>query len=212
MAIARQIVVPDPDPTALTLELVRREVLLAQGLTDAQIGRVSAVFDAQCAALNNLVRETDRRYEDRFAAADLLSRHRFEALKESHTAAAVTAEKAVGAALAAAKEAVVSQNESNAASILKSEGGVSKQMDASYARAEAMEKTLNDKINSISSRLDRGDGSSRAKDASQSTILAISAIAISALAVIVSGISVLRAPAVPGVAAVSYQQRLPPLP
>ncbi len=67
---------------------------------------------------------------------------------------------AIAAALQAQKEAAAATNESNAAAILKSEIGFTKQIDQIYTLVASMAKSLDDKINDQKSRLDRGEGHS----------------------------------------------------
>jgi hypothetical protein len=65
---------------------------------------------------------------------------------------------AVDAALQAAKEAVGEQNKSSALAISKSEIAVTKQIDQIYTLIAAANKTTDEKINDLKSRLDQNVG------------------------------------------------------
>jgi hypothetical protein len=146
------------DPTALTRDLVRHALLQERELTDAKIVNLGELFRAELEGIVKLLAEADRRYDERFAAADLRYQQRYDASDKALAAASLAAKEAVNAALAAAKEAVASQNESYSLSSLKSEQTFSKLIDNASAKIEAMEKTLDVKINSVITRLDRSEG------------------------------------------------------
>jgi hypothetical protein len=99
--------------------------------------------------------------------------------------AAVESRIFLDAALAAAKEAVAEQNKANAQAIGKSETAT-QQIDAMLQLMTTSNKSLEDKISDIKSRLDRGEGrntgSSEARDDKRSDVGTI----IQAIAVMVT--------------------------
>ena len=152
-------------------------------LLDREISRLKELFGARSITLENLITAVEKHLHELIDQNDLRYQQRFDASGKALDAATVSVAEGVRAALAAAKEAVASQNQANADSIAKSEASVLKQIDAASAKVEAMERTLNDKIGAINSRLDRGDGSTGAKSAGQATMLAVGALVVAVIAI-----------------------------
>lgn len=136
---------------------------------NAEMSRLKELLSEKITGVNDRFNDADLRYKERFEAADLRYQQRYDASDKALAAASQAAQGAVNAALAAAKEAVqaasisaeksvAAQNESNAASILKSEMGVTKQIDSINTALQTSGKTLDEKIAAINSRLDRSDG------------------------------------------------------
>ena len=105
---------PVPDPTVLTTAAFMREIANVKELfvarfetTDKSRRRIEKLLDEKLNSIQLQLHERDIRFE-------LAARDR---------------EQALNAALAAAKEAVAQQNESNVASNLKSEVAFTKQID-----------------------------------------------------------------------------------
>jgi hypothetical protein len=73
---------------------------------------------------------------------------------------ALASRTSLEAALAAAKEAVSEQNKANAQAIAKSELATQKQIDAMAQLMTNSNKSLEDKIGDLRTRLDRGEGRS----------------------------------------------------
>ena len=90
---------------------------------------------------------------------------------------------AVAAALQAAKEAVGAQNTSNSIAIAKSESSTVESIRQLQALFNTANQAMNDKINDVKSRLDKGEGGSGAakegrKEGSDNLALALSILAV----------------------------------
>jgi len=110
--------------------------------------------------------------------------------------AAIATKIAVDAALQAQKEAAGAQNESNAAAITKSEAATVKQIDGLQALMKGSTDATNDKIGSLMSRLDRGEGVWRGSSDTRTerrldlgSTLGIAGLAVSIIAVVMVVIS-----------------------
>src|ERR1700730_15387831 len=110
--------------------------------------------------------------------------------------AAIATKIAVDAALQAQKEAAGAQNESNAAAITKSEAATVKQIDGLQALMKGSTDATNDKIGSLMSRLDRGEGGWRGSSDTRTerrldlgSTLGIAGVAVSILAAVMVVIS-----------------------
>jgi hypothetical protein len=153
MAIApTQIMRPDPDPTLLTTENLRREIanlkemLLAQATADrslvlAELNATIAVTQERFIGIATQFLERDKR-TDQLSLAD---------------------KTAVAAALQAAKEAVGAQNISNSVALTKMEDNFTKLIDQGQAQLQLMASNLDDKINDLKARIDTGEGQTRGK-------------------------------------------------
>jgi DNA-binding transcriptional MerR regulator len=174
---------PVPDPTRLTTQLVDRtfgafrevfEVRFAEldraiALATSQVDRIPADTDAKGSQLRA---DVDRQV---LALRELIlsqiesikgvNAEKFQALDIRFTERDVRVEQAAresrmsqDAALAAAKEAVAEQNKANAQAITKSELSTQKQIDAMGQLMTNSNKSLEDKIAELKTRLDRGEG------------------------------------------------------
>jgi BMFP domain-containing protein YqiC len=174
---------PVPDPTRLTTQLVDRaianfreviEVRLAEldkavvlaadqvsklpADAAAKVEELRADLERQMKALRELIMSQIDKIRD-------VDAERFDAVntrfleRDSRTEqAALESRISLDAALAAAKEAVSEQNKANAAAIGKSETATQKQIDAMVQLMTTSNKSLEDKISDIKTRLDRGEG------------------------------------------------------
>lgn len=171
---------PDPDPTALTTQALIREIGSLKELFDTKfsgieqlqvhikdiIDRLPSVIDEKIANLKDLSDEKFAGIATRFAEARYLTEQTSRNDK-----------LALGAALQAQKEDVGKQNDSNNASISKTEVLFTKQIDG-----------LNDKIDDIKSRFIAGDSQIRGKTEGVSMI---GALILGAAFVISAGINVM---------------------
>jgi hypothetical protein len=143
---------PDPDPTILTTENLRREI---SNLKDLLIAQVAASKDLVVAELNSEIAVTQERFLG--IATQFLER-------DKRTDQLSLADKtAVAAALQAAKEAVGAQNISNSVALTKMEDNFTKLIDQGQAQLQLMAANLDDKINDLKSRIDTGEGQTRGK-------------------------------------------------
>jgi len=173
--------VPVPDPTRLTTQLVDRALASFREVVETRIGamdqatklvaadvaRISAGtesqtehlrhdIDRQLAALREYLIEHINRVSDisseKFVGIDT----RFGERDERTAQAAQESRISLDAALAAAKEAVSEQNKANTLAIGKSEAATQKQIDSLVALMNTNNKSVEDKISDLKSRLDRG--------------------------------------------------------
>jgi hypothetical protein len=175
--------IPIPDPTTLTTQLVDRtiksfrEVLAVRfeeldrsvallttqvdkipGDVDAKLSELRTDIDRQVLALRELV--TSQMEGMRGVAAEkfLAIDTRFVERDVRTEQSAQESRMSQDAALAAAKEAVSEQNKANAQAIAKSELATQKQIDAMNQLMINSNRSLEDKIAELKTRLDRGEG------------------------------------------------------
>lgn len=156
MPAPAQIIRPDPDPTLLTTENLRREIA---NLKELQETRLSA-SKADTIALHDLL----------LAKIEVLSSvtaQQFEGIaiqfaeRDKRTEQLSLADKtAIAAALQAQKEAAGAQNESNAASVTKQEAAFTKLLDQNQTLFQTAMSALTTQLNDVKSRLDKGEGQS----------------------------------------------------
>jgi hypothetical protein len=141
---------PDPDPTILTTENLRREIA---NLKDLLFAQVAASKDLVISELNAEIAVTQERFIG--IATQFLER-------DKRTDQLSLADKtAVAAALQAAKEAVGAQNISNSVALTKMEDNFTKLIDQGQAQLQLMASNLDDKINDLKSRIDTKEGQSK---------------------------------------------------
>lgn len=116
---------PQSDPTALTTQMVLREVEILHDSIDDKVdarhreqAAIKELFEANQAEINRIMKEKFRSIETQF---DLIERQRVEQKKDT--------KDAVDAALIAQKEAVQEQTIASGLSIAKSETATAKQLD-----------------------------------------------------------------------------------
>lgn len=189
---AVQIIRPDPDPTLLTTENLRREIgnlkelidiqlesndkaiQLVQVATDSAVGNLHKLIIAN---LETLEKVTSQRFDNisvQFAERD----KRIEQL-------AIADKTAIAAALQAQKEAAGAQNESNAASVLKQEAAFTKLLDQTQALFQTSMSALTTQINDLKGRLDTGEGQSKGKGDLLGFIVGAAGILIAGIALFV---------------------------
>jgi hypothetical protein len=83
---------------------------------------------------------------------------RFKAIEARATQTAEESDRSLAAALSAAKEAVKEQNTASSLAIGKSEEGTKERLDGLGQQLAFAIKSLEEKIRSVESRLDRGEG------------------------------------------------------
>ena len=135
--------IPNPDPSVLTTAQLLRELDTLREFLSVSLGRV----------------------EDRISYVEGLSAEKFGGVQKQFTERDVRTDLlatgtkiAVDAALQAAKEAVGEQNKSSALAIAKSETSTTKQIDQLQTLIQTNNDAINDKINDLKARLDRGEG------------------------------------------------------
>jgi hypothetical protein len=172
--------VPRPDPTVLTTQLVDRSLAAYREVVDerlasmdravevlhADTARIAAAHETnrellradvsrQLDALRDLVMAEIRRVADvgqeRFAAVAMQFSERDERTKQAD----IERQKSLDAALAAQKEAVREQNTANDRAIAKSDQTTQKQIDQQATLTTNIGQSLDEKIRRVESRLDR---------------------------------------------------------
>src|ERR1039458_7269671 len=140
---------PDPDPTALTTQAQLREISLLKELLDTKFRST----DESIEILRTTVEKIYAVVDDKVAHLKALDDEKFAGVDKRFSEARYLTEQtsrndklALDAALQAQKEDVGKQNDSNNASISKTEVLFTKQIDS-----------LNDKIDDIKSRFIAGD-------------------------------------------------------
>jgi hypothetical protein len=159
---------PVPDPTILTTQqLVAaiaavREILetrldamdTATNLNKEQMDKIPSMIDDKIRQLRVLVEEKIAGLMEKFHSIDVQFKERDTRTEQSSKDSKV----AVDAALQAAKEAVGEQNKSSALAIAKSEASTNKALDQIGTLITTTNKALDEKINDLKGRLDRGEG------------------------------------------------------
>lgn len=167
---------PDPDPTILTTENLRREIA---NLKDLLFAQIAASKDLVLSELNAEIAVTQERFIG--IATQFLER-------DKRTDQLSLADKtAVAAALQAAKEAVGAQNISNSVALTKMEDNFTKLIDQGQAQLQLMASNLDDKINDLKSRIDTREGQSTGKDNLWGYIVGVAGILIAFAALFLHG-------------------------
>jgi hypothetical protein len=174
---------PVPDPTRLTTQLVDRTISAFREVYDVRLAEMDKAIVLAAAQVNKVPQDDAVRHGQLRAEIDRQTTALREViLGQIENIRNVTAEKfeavhirieerdirveqsaqenrlSLNAALAAAKEAVSEQNKANVQAIAKSEIAVQKQIDAMVQLMATSNKSLEDKIADLKSRLDRGEG------------------------------------------------------
>jgi len=183
---------PVPDPTRLTTQLVDRALA---GFREVVFGRLAAMDRATELVAENLremkadsASQHDHLKEDRdrqlasgrefilsrIEQVDKVSSEKFAAIATQFTERDTRTEQAaqesrisLDAALAAAKEAVSEQNKANTLAIGKSEDATKERLDALTLLMTNSFAALDDKINDLKGRMDRGEGQGQGAQATR---------------------------------------------
>jgi len=167
--------VPVPDPTALTVDMLRREL---GGLRELLSTRIDSVEKASETFQTNLMR-VPTEVEKQVAHLRALTDQKFATVDSTFA----ERRDSVIAALTAMKDAVAAQNTSNVAAVTKSEAAVTKQIDTIYGQLAETKNVMNDKIEAINSRLNRGEGAQTGRAADTARNIAIGALIIAAFGI-----------------------------
>ena len=153
---------PTPDPTILTTEQLLREVASSTKLLQAEIH-----------GLRNNIDEQFKSVQTQFM---LIERQRVEQKADT--------EKAVQAALSAAKEAVKEQTAASDRSITKSETAMTEQLKQLNVTFTTAIGGVNDKHEDLKSRVDRGEGATTGYAAMYAALLGAGGFLLAAGSVI----------------------------
>jgi deoxyribodipyrimidine photolyase len=179
---------PDPDPTLLTTQQMLREV---EELKDLVFTRLDAMDKAVILVTGNTAVTTGLQishlkelFAEKFETISLQFKERDVRTEQMATQTKV----AVDAALQAAEKAVGKQNEAFQTATAKSELSVTKQIDQLGTLFQNSTRALEEKINELRDRFNRGEGVGAGRDnehtsrlqsvaMGNSTIVAICAVA-----------------------------------
>lgn len=156
---------PRPDPTTLTTEALIREIAQLKELLEAQIN----ASDEQSRQRYVMAREfLDTQMADHKHAVN----ERFDALRREMTAT-----------MGAQKEAV-DKAEAGTTKVLDTmQTGYAKEIDAIRAQIQASNQGQNERLNAVSSRLDRGEGKGSGLSQAGAVAVALGALFLSLLGV-----------------------------
>jgi hypothetical protein len=203
--------IPDPDPSVITTEVInavkadfRRELAGLRELIEARIVMTEGIAGRSSEALHIEINRRLEALDVRNAAIreeitseihhlELLQDERFKAIAERFTERDFrsdqdkrTSKEALDAALLAAKESVLQQNDANTTAAAKSETSFTNQIDQIGVLMATLEKALTDRITELKERIDRGEGGASGSRQTGADIRANIAIAVSVLAIIAS--------------------------
>jgi hypothetical protein len=174
---------PIPDPTRLTTQLVDRTISSLREVLDVRLAEMDKAVMLAAKQVRKIPADVAAKQSQMQSDIDrqMLALREFilsqiENIREVNTQkleavnsrflerdirteqAAQEGRMSLAAALAAAKEAVSEQNKANVQAIGKSEIATQKQIDAMGLLMTTNNKSLEDKIADLKSRLDRGEG------------------------------------------------------
>jgi hypothetical protein len=170
---------PNPDPSVLTTENLRREIANLKDILEGRlaandkaielvqhatnefrndnrdliagaVGQLHTLIAAEIKILSNVTEVRFGSIETQFSERD----KRTEQLS-------LADKTAIAAALQAQKEAAGAQNESNAASVTKQEAAFTKLLDQNQTLFQTAMSALTTQLNDVKSRLDKGEGHSK---------------------------------------------------
>ena len=142
-AISAQGLVPVPDPTTLTNELVRAAVTAAVDRLEARMDGTDKLQSEKFVAIEHRLIANREAVEDRFKLEG-----------EAKVKAASDVKSAVDAAFAAAAAGVAQQNQANFLASQKQEAAFTKQMDQLTTSVLQISKTADDKLNDLKKTTD----------------------------------------------------------
>ncbi len=159
---------PVPDPTVLTTQQLVREIAASREIIETRLDAMDIATQINKVANDNIPRMIDEKVRqlsilvdekiaglmEKFHSIDVQFKERDTRTEQYSKDSKV----AVDAALQAAKEAVGEQNKSSALAIAKSEAATNKQLDQIGTLIQTTTKGLDEKINDLKGRLDRGEG------------------------------------------------------
>jgi hypothetical protein len=142
------------------MELLHDQQESRQTVIDTTVSQLRSLHDEKFQSIGANLDERDKRLEQRFISIDTQFAER-----DKRTEQLSLADKtAIAAALQAQKEAAGATNESNGAALAKMENNFTKQIEAGQINLTLMSRNLEDKMNDLKSRMDRGEGKSNVMD------------------------------------------------
>lgn len=154
---------PLPDPTVLTTQQLQREIMALREIIEARLAgndKLSNVLQSQVDSRSDSIKaevgHLRTEHEEKFKS--IATQFTERDIRTEQTAR--DSKVAVDAALQAQKEAAGAQNESNAASISKSEAAFTKQIDQIGVIMSTTVKGTDEKIEDIKTRITQIEGRS----------------------------------------------------
>jgi len=167
---------PNPDPSILTTENLRREIdnlkeLLEsqQGAQDRTIASIQHNIDGRQAQIDAAIVHITTLFEVKFEGVE----KQFVERDKRTEHLSIADKTAIAAALQAQKEAAGATNESNSIAINKMENNFTTLINKGESLLQSVQKNLDDKIADLKTRFDTGEGQNRGKTAGISSIGAL---------------------------------------
>jgi hypothetical protein len=167
---------PNPDPSILTTENLRREIDNLKELLESQQG----AQDRTIAAIQHNIDGRQEQIDAAIVHITTLFEVKFDGVekqfveRDKRTEQLSIADKtAIAAALQAQKEAAGATNESNSIAINKMENNFTTLINKGESLLQSVQKNLDDKIADLKTRFDTGEGQNRGKTAGVSSIGAL---------------------------------------
>lgn len=187
--------IPVPDPSVLTTQNLHRELASLKEALETRL----AAMDKATELLNENVTRVPTDVDKAIAHLQSLHDEKFSSVdkqfKERDTRTDKIAElnqKAIDAALQAAKEAVGKQNEASSMSIAKSEAATKEKIDQQGILLQTETRGLTKRLDDLKERLDRGEGSHKGRSDGYGVVAGVIGILIGLAGVITAIISLQR--------------------
>lgn len=203
--------IPIPDPSLLTTEQLRRELGALREVIETRLSGMDRATELIAGELERLTHEyssrLDHQREDRdremlalrealmlmIKSVEAVMIEKFDAIDGRFRERDTRTEQeklesriSLDAALAAAKEAVGAQNESNTLAINKSDASTKEKIDSLVVQISTSIESLNDKIIALSSRIDRSEGKSQGGAAIWAGVIAVVVVVVAVMGLIVN--------------------------
>ena len=199
--------VPIPDPSTLTTEQLRRELAALREIIEARLdgsdkatelrlvateaipARIKEEITHLDALLTARMNTLDETLQLRILAVQDVGTEHFAAIDGTFGSNAL----ALAAALAAQKEAAAETNKANALAIGKSEEATKERLQALETLMNTGLASLRDAQTGVTSRLDRGEGTTTGKDDSALRLIAVLGVILALLGVMIAGAAAVKA-------------------
>jgi hypothetical protein len=142
------------------IELLQASAYKMPAFVKDQVDQLHSLTDERFSSIDKDLQERDKRTQQSLDSINVQFAER-----DKRTEQLSLADKtAIAAALQAQKEAAGATNESNGAALAKMENNFTKQIEAGQALVQSVSRNLEDKLNDLKSRMDRGEGKSTVLD------------------------------------------------
>jgi hypothetical protein len=164
---------PRPDPTRLTTDQLRRELLSLREIIETRLAAMDRATELLDATVNRTptiiqteIKHVRELIDEKFTSMRGLSDTRLAAIDQQFaerdirtSQAAQASAQALAAALQAAKEAVFEQAQAAAKAAEKTELSTTKQIDQIQLQIKTISDGFGDRMAELKERIDRGEGS-----------------------------------------------------